>query len=88
MFVNDGDCQLGGTAEGPPSLGLLPRFAFNSVRWFKLNVFFRILAVFFISTRFELIKKRDVSWLCSTLRDDERKGDRLFFSVGNPESTS
>jgi len=47
MFVNDQVAyQLGLNADGLPSLGLLQRFAWNSVRWSKLKVSLRILAVF------------------------------------------
>jgi len=72
--------QLGVTAEGLTSLGLLQRFAWNSVHWSKLKISLRILAVFFISTHFELIKKHDVSGVFSVLGKDEKKvQDRLFF---------
>ena len=42
----DGAYQLVVTGEGLPSSGLLQRFAWNSVRWSKLKVSLRILAVF------------------------------------------
>ena len=47
MFVNNqGAYQLGVTAEGLPSLGLLQRFAWHSVRRSKLKISLRILDVF------------------------------------------
>jgi len=45
VFFNDGAYQLSLTADGLPSLGLLQRFAWNSVRWSKLKISSRILAV-------------------------------------------
>jgi len=46
MFASyQGAYQLGLTAEGLPFLGLLQRFAWNSVRWSKLKISLRILAV-------------------------------------------
>jgi len=40
-----GAYQLGLTAEGLPFFGLLQRYAWNSIRWFKLKISLRILAV-------------------------------------------
>ena len=90
MFVNnEGAYLLGVSAEGLPFLGLVQRFAWNFVLWSKLKFSFLILAVFFISTHFELIKKHDVSAVCSAVRKDERKVPTdFFFSVGQTESDS
>jgi hypothetical protein len=88
MLVNDGEYQLGVTTVGLLSLGLVQRFAWNSVRWSKLKVSLWILAVCLSVHTLNYL--RNMTWVgvCSALGKDERKLQKGFFFVGQPESNS